>query len=163
MFSSMMNALDKNEVVLKNNTDKTKIIDSLKASLDNLNLSPKIKLNSERARHGLSVDNKQEFKIDEISYGKERRHYNQHPNNFDNVKFDYKENYTSPNERIEELINYYAKIGEDDRNYKFNPQMHSFYKKEQLDPLIKYSKKIRHVDVSPDNPFHRYGNKLFYI
>jgi hypothetical protein len=38
--------------------------------------------------------------------------------------------------------------------------MHTLYRKEKVDPLIKYSQKVRHLDISNDSPNCKYS---YYI
>lgn len=154
-----MNALNTNNIPSNNGDEKTRIVDSLKKSIDNLNLSPKMKVNSFR---NINIDtngvSSNTFRVDEVTFGKGRKHYGQHPNFVDNVKFDYKDYYDSPNDRIEELINFYTKIGDEDRKYRFNPELKDFYNKEKLDPLFKNPRKIKHMNVSQANINIRSGS-----
>jgi hypothetical protein len=88
--------------------------------------------------------------FDEVNFGRSRKHYQNHPNMVDNINFDYRDWYESPNERIDELINYYSKVGKQEKDYNFSPMLHSFYKKVSEDPEghNKYSTKVRKT-ISP--------------
>lgn len=120
--------------------------------------SPRMKLNLNERNpipnpRGVSEPrhNTERLYFDEVTFGKGRKHFEQHPNFNDNVRFDFKDYYGSPNERIEQLVDYYTHVGQQEKNYNFSPQLYSFYNKEKADPLIKYSKQVRHLNVSPDN------------
>jgi hypothetical protein len=76
----------------------------------------------------------------------------EHPNHHDNVIFDTKEA-GSITEHIDKLINYYSKVSDHEKYYRNSPSLYSFYNRERVSPLHKYSRKVRHLDISPDNPY----------
>lgn len=152
----MIKAVNKDEINIKDSNDKTNVLNDLINSLDNLNASPKLQIN--KSSLPLIRSHREENEIYESCEnmnGGERRHYKQNPNLIDNVKFEHKDYYNSPNERIEQLVKYYSEVGDQDKNYAFSQKLHSFYNKGKVDPLIKYAKKVRGINVLSDNPFKK--------
>jgi hypothetical protein len=160
----LINAVNKNEIHLNSESEKLKIMSDLRSSLEILNASPKIKISHHNLINQNASKSTNSQQIDEVMFGRGKKHFSQHPNRIDNVAFDYKDYYFSPNERIDQLINYYSKIGKQDRDYQYNPELYSFYKKERIDPIDKWSRKVRRTDISPDNPVYKdeskNGNKM---
>jgi hypothetical protein len=111
-----------------------------------MNSSPKIKLSNNLSP--ITSSNKINS-YDPFMGGKKK--FINHSNRHDNVIFDSKE--TDTVEHIDRLMNYYSRLSDHERTYNHSPDLYDFYNRERVSPLQKYSSKVRHLDISPDNPY----------
>jgi hypothetical protein len=114
-----------------------------------MNSSPRMKLSSLNLK---LIDDSPKKAISFLDDFKGKRIIPKHPNLQDNVIFDAQET-SHVSEHIDKLMNYYSRLSEHERHYNHSPDLYSFYHRERVSPLCKYSKKVRHLDISPDNPY----------
>jgi hypothetical protein len=156
----MLNAIGNNHIEFKHSNEKAQLVDQLKASLEVLNESPKIRLgiysNKENELNKNIKGNETtnaipNFQYDEVTFGRGRKHFHNHPGMQSNIDLTFQQNFTSPKEKIDQLINYYLDSSKKEKTYNYSPDLYTLYNKEKLDPTIKYSDKVRHVNVSKGN------------
>ena len=113
-----------------------------------MNASPKIKLSP----YASPMSSNKKINLSYLDDLKGKKILPNHSNLHDNIIFDTQETKTV-GEHIDKLINYYSRVSEHERHYNHSPDLYSFYNRERVSPLQKYSKKVRHLDISPDNPY----------
>lgn len=155
-----MQALNNNSIKLKNENERSQIIEKIKDSYNKLSSSPKLKLGiiepNEVGNSNKNSTEKQNENVDS-QHVRGKKHFNNHTGQLDNVNMQCKYNYNNTNERIDDIIDFYKKINEKELKYLYNPQMYSYYNKEQRDPLLKYSQRIRDMQLSSENPNNKVG------
>lgn len=152
----MLNAISNNKLEIKRAQEKEKIVEKLKNSLETLAESPKMKLgiyasNGSNKFSDDNYNNNSSLRFDEVTQGRGRRHFHFHPGMQDNVSFEFRENFASNKERIDQFVDHYLSANKQEKIYNFSPNMYAYYNKEKVDPTIKYSDKVRHQNVSPGN------------
>ena len=162
-----MQALNKNSIKLKNENEKFEIIENLKNSFNDISSSPNLKhdsynepnLNPNYHNHK-NLKKKLNSGIDKDNLPfpeKGKKHFKNHPSLDSNVNLVFKEKFDNSKERINHVLNYYKEKCEKDHKYKYSPQIHYLYNKEQKDPLQKYSEKARAMNLSNENPNYNIG------
>jgi len=165
----MMQALNKNSIKFKNENERFEILENIKNSYNKISISPKLKINSYIDPNSNRIHNSNEknsnLNLSLVAIDKEnslfpekgKKHFNNHPSLDSNVNLNFKDKYNNSRERIDQVLNYYKEIGQKEHNYQYSPQIHSFYNKQQMDPLMKYSEKVRAMNLSNENPNYVIG------
>jgi hypothetical protein len=123
-------------------------------SIDDMNASPTMKSSASLSPFKSSVN-----LVNNIGLAtKGKKILPNHSNLHDNISFDTKE--TDTVEHIDRLMGYYSKLSEHERHYNHSPDLYDYFNRERVSPLQKYSKKVRHLDISADNPY-KHCNFLF--
>lgn len=117
-------------------------------------------LNSSQISNIVAVNNSFSHirnKNDEIFRGKGKRLYNHNPGLYDSVKFDYKDYYVSPNERIYQILDYYSVLDKQRGRSLENKKNDSFLKLNQnkfINMNLNRNQK-KQTNLSPDNPHNK--------
>lgn len=131
-------------------------------------------LNSSQISNIVAVNNSFSHirnKNDEIFRGKGKRLYNHNPGLYDSVKFDYKDYYVSPNERINQILDYYSVLDKQRGRSLENKKNDSLLKFNQNKFInINLRNQKRQTNLSPDNPHNKsvdnipiYNDKYFVM
>ncbi len=169
----MIQALNKNSIRIKNENDRIELLKNLKNSYNKISSSPKLKLGSNNTNEE-NLIHKHDYlyndiklkpmNIDNLSFKeKGKKHFDYHPSLESNINFEFRDKYDNPKQRIDQLVDYYKEAGEKEQKYHFNPEIYSFYNKEQSDLLQKFSEKVRSVNLSKENPNYVIGNLNTYF
>lgn len=159
----MMQALNKNSIKLKNENEKSEIMENLKSSYKRISISPRLKINSYVEPKQTNSNFKEKLNSSAIDkenlpfLEKGKKHFLYHPSLDSNVNLAFEDKYDNPKERISQMLNCYDEIGEKEKKYQYSPQIHSYHNKEPTDPLQKYSEKVRAMNLSNENPNYVVG------
>ena len=140
---------------IKNERDRSGLLSNLKSSFDTINSSPINKL-SPINNHYVSLRNKN----DEVFRGKGKRLYNQNQNSIDSVKFDYKDYYLTPNDRINQILDYYAVLDRQ-RGRSLDHNLHHLRENKEIKDhknkmnLNRDKHRNRQNNLSPENPHNK--------
>jgi hypothetical protein len=152
-----MRAINMDNIHIKNERDRSKLLNNLKSSYDTINSSPVQKIspiNNDYVSH--------RNKNDEVFRGKGKRLYNQNQNSIDSVKFDYKDYYLTPNDRINQILDYYAILDRQrGRSLDHNHNLHHQKEIKQIKDnknkmnLNRDKNRNRQNNLSPENPHNK--------
>lgn len=159
----MMNAIESGHIKFNQVSDKSKLMHQLKNSFEILTESPRIKLGVYSKTSDTNLKSQNDNKIfndnkllsstnnNEDTNCKGRKHFHNHPGMLSNIDLSFQNNLSNPKEKISQLINHYVNANKIEKTYNYSPELFALYNKDKIDPTLRYSDKVRHVNVSQGN------------